>query len=115
MLRHASSASTEAPALFTAFCLGLRLSLPHAEAWWRCLARARWSTAVAFRQQLQAQDVMPITADGRRQVVHEVLTPAACVAVLEALVQERVMVRVQANTLMEQVLRLTDAAGRWKL
>lgn len=85
--------------------------------WWRAIARARWSASVEWRTVFLAFD-RRCTGRPNEHVValffHQHCAPQDLVTLIEALVQEQVLLRRDGRRIEEIVLGLCDAQGQWK-
>lgn len=80
--------------------------------WWSALWKARWTTAVAFREafgQVDTRDTVAALLFRQALVVPEVL-----ITLVEALLAERCLLRHEARAIEEAILARVDAAGNWK-
>jgi hypothetical protein len=84
---------------------------PIARSWWRTLTQARWSKSVEFKQ-----TVLYFSVGGcgdRHAFLHQSVSPARTVEVLEALVEEQLLGRAQASRIEDTILKHVTHDGDW--
>jgi len=84
--------------------------------WWRAISRAQWSASAEWRE---AFLVFARRSDRTSaEMVHYFFTrhyaPHDLVTLLEALVQERVLLARDGHSIEEVLLQQCDAQGQWK-
>src|SRR5712692_4248957 len=77
--------------------------------WWRALSRSHHPRALAIRQAVLLFDAAPVAE--AYHLVYGICAPQAVMEVLEALVDEGQLSRLQATTIEEVVLRCVDREG----
>ena len=77
---------------------------------WGALSRARFSRAVAFREQVRLMGVIRLSGRALAPLCHA----ASLLAVLECLVHERLLSRRQCTQIEERLLRHIDRHGQWQ-
>ena len=80
--------------------------------WWRALSRSHHPCVLTVRQAVLLFDAAPVVE--AYHLVYGVCTPQAVMEVLEALVDEGQLSRLQATAIEEVVLRCVDREGQWR-
>ena len=93
------------------------LDAQQARTWWSALSTARWSVPRTWTLDLVYFDQQPrsrtATLDAVLPFLRTTSPPARVVQVLEALVQERLLTRQEANGILERVLACVTSRGEW--
>jgi hypothetical protein len=107
------------PRLWTVMVTGW-CPLPAALAWtwWRAIERATWSASVAWREAFltfaRRREMEFVERDLVCTFFMRHCTPADLIALLEALIQERVLVARDGHRIEDALLALADKDGQWK-
>ena len=88
-----------------------RLEPSQSKALWWALARSRWHRPRTLRQHLELVGAVQVDAT---YFLEHICTPQAVLAVIEELVAERRLPRLQAVAIEEQILRRVDRYGTWR-
>jgi hypothetical protein len=103
------------PEVFRLFCHEwLRLSGTKTDQFWKALAAAQWSRAVAMRSAVALRSALPHRLAALEHLARHNLSPDELIAVLEGLVTERLLAPKTARTIEDHVLERTTKEGRWK-
>ena len=78
---------------------------------WHALERARYDRPTQMRRQFALVGFAKMDLD---HLFLEVITPQYVVEIVEDLVRERQLRRLQATRLEEKILETVDAQGQWK-
>jgi hypothetical protein len=81
---------------------------------WGAIARAKWTVASSWRQTVWLLDSRNPSPDAVAVFLTQHSPPSRLMAVLEGLVQERVLSRKEVNAVEEKVLAQVSADGQWK-
>jgi hypothetical protein len=81
---------------------------------WGAIARAKWAVASSWRQSVWLLDSRNPSTDAVGVFLRQHSPPSRLMAVLEGLVQERLLSRKEVNAAEEKVLALVSADGEWK-
>jgi hypothetical protein len=91
-----------------------------ARRWWTAVCRARWSVVQEWRQRVVLFDqgiIAPLTdpqaVDAVARFLDTSAAPAQVMAILEALVGERVLSRQDARQMETKVLARVNRHGQW--
>jgi hypothetical protein len=95
--------------------LGLSPDLAHA--WWHAVRRSRWTDARTFYEAVLRFDQHP--APGQRPAEDKaymsgLVEPRALMRLVESLVREGCLLRREASTIQEAILRRLDSQGEWR-
>jgi hypothetical protein len=107
---------TPMPTFWRCLCRdGLRLDDHLAWSFWRALSHSSWTLCAEFRASLLRYDTLPAPRpEADRQRVRELMTPEHLVRVVEALIQQRLLLRRDGVVIEEALLALAAAHGQWK-
>lgn len=104
-------------AMYRTLCEYFRLTDIQASGWRLALSQATWSEAQAWAKDVQAFDLEPPHGAAKLQAIvpffQDVSPPSRVVAVIERLVQEKLLTRREGTVLEEHVLACVDRAGQW--
>jgi hypothetical protein len=93
------------------------LALPPARAWvlWRAVLRAQGSPSVQWRAAFLelARTEAVLTATQVPAFLGELITLPTLIALVEALMAEKVLLRHDGRAIEEHLFRQADAAGQW--
>jgi hypothetical protein len=81
---------------------------------WGAIARAKWSVASSWRQTVLLLDSRGPSPDTVGVFLREHSPPSRVMAVLESLVQEKLLSRREVSAVEEKVLAQVSADGQWK-
>jgi hypothetical protein len=92
----------------------LGLAPPVAWQFWRALVRARWSTSVAWREQFLSlsRQQAALTRNLVGDFLGELCTLPTLIALVEALMQEHVLLRRDGTQIEERLFSAADATGQ---
>jgi hypothetical protein len=103
--------------MFRTFCEYFRLDAVQASTWRTALRAAQSPEVQRWGRDVLAFDLAPPHGSDKFALVvpffRQVSPPARVVAVLEALVEERLLTRAEATAIEEQVFQCIDAQGAW--
>jgi len=98
------------PPIVQAFSKTWGLDESLARHWWRALCESQWSEAVAWRE---AVIHFSPAQQAAREFVETTCSPSSLVALLELLVQEKVLYRQTASHIELRLLEQVNREGRW--
>jgi hypothetical protein len=101
-----------APPIFRPFVRYWRLSDSQARRLWVALVQARYSQPCAWRQQLLRFERTHVGTS--MQLIDETSAPATVIAVIEALVHERLLRRMEATKIEERILARVTREQTWE-
>jgi hypothetical protein len=83
--------------------------------WWYALCQAKWSIAVAWREDLLAVNRRPARLSGEEVEAYfqQVATPAVLMQLVSSLWHERVLTTRDRQQIEAQILDQVDARGAW--
>jgi hypothetical protein len=104
-------------AMFRTVCMFLQLSAVQANTWRLALSQAPEGLAQAWAAAVEAFDLEPPHGPDKltrvEPFLRETSPPARVVAVLESLVEARLLTRREATAIEENIFQCLDAQGAW--
>jgi hypothetical protein len=104
-------------AMFRTLCEFFRLDAVQASTWRRALSAAQSPAVQSWGRDVQDFDLNPPHGPAKRTLVvpffQHTSPPVRVVAVLESLVDERLLTRREATTIEERVFQCINAQGQW--